>query len=216
MRVYLPSTLPRLRRLLDAGALEDVPLPGYAVTGALREWYAEGDEEELEYAALSLAARASVRLLDRLLVEDPSAPARRVVVVAEVERAGSVVEVARRRGINERTLSWWCWKLRGEQRRTPPLPMVEPRLLPVVVCDTAMTVMEPSPRAAVTQEVVVELGAVRVVDVEREEALGALGGVRRGVVRAVGEDGGQEGLDVVRDEGARVEGEVLAPELHAC
>jgi hypothetical protein len=83
VRVYLPSTLPGLRRLLDAGALRDVPLAGYAVTGALREWYAEGDDEELEYAALTLAARASVRLLDRLLAADESAPARRVVVVVE-------------------------------------------------------------------------------------------------------------------------------------
>jgi hypothetical protein len=80
MRVYLPSTLSELRTLLDTGAVGDPPLPGYAVTPALREWYAEGDLEELEYAALSLAARASVRLLDA----DPDAVRRRVVVVAEV------------------------------------------------------------------------------------------------------------------------------------
>ena len=86
MRVYLPSTVPGLRRLLDAGALEDVPLPGYAVTPALREWYAEGDEEELEYAAMTLAARASVRLLDPLLVADETTPARRVVVVVESDQ----------------------------------------------------------------------------------------------------------------------------------
>lgn len=80
MRVYLPSTFPGLRALLDSGEVGDPPLPGYAVTGALREWYAEGDLEELEYAALSLAAKASVRLLDA----DPDAVRRRVVVVAEV------------------------------------------------------------------------------------------------------------------------------------
>ena len=79
MRVYLPCTLPGLRRLLDDGELGDPPLPAYAVTPALREWYAEGDDEELEYAALSLAAKASVRLLDA----DQDAPRRRVVVVAE-------------------------------------------------------------------------------------------------------------------------------------
>ena len=84
MRVYLPCTLPGLRTLLDTGELGAPPLPGFAVTGGLREWYAEGDEEELEYAALTLAARASLRLLDRQLVLDPSCPARRVVVVAEV------------------------------------------------------------------------------------------------------------------------------------
>jgi hypothetical protein len=80
MRVYLPSTLNELRRLLDDGVIGEPPLPGYAVTPALREWYAEGDLEELEYSALTLAARASVRLLDA----DPDAVRRRVVVVAEV------------------------------------------------------------------------------------------------------------------------------------
>lgn len=83
MRVYLPSTLTELRTLLDTGAVGDPPLPGYAVTGDLREWYAEGDQEELEYVALSLAARASVRLLDA----DQDAVRRRVVVVAEVPDA---------------------------------------------------------------------------------------------------------------------------------
>ena len=86
MRVYLPSTLPGLRRLLEQGEVGPAPLPGYAVTGALREWYAEGDEEELEYAALSLAARASVRLLD----VDPDAPRRRVVVVVEAAQVEPV------------------------------------------------------------------------------------------------------------------------------
>lgn len=84
MRVYLPSTLSGLRALLAAGELGPPPLPAYAVTGALREWYAEGDEEELEYAAMALAARASIRLLDRGLLLEPELSARRVVVVAEV------------------------------------------------------------------------------------------------------------------------------------
>lgn len=83
MRVYLPSTLTELRRLLDNGVVGDPPLPGYAVTPALREWYAEGDLEEMEYVVLTLAARASVRLLDA----DPDAVRRRVVVVAEVPDA---------------------------------------------------------------------------------------------------------------------------------
>ena len=80
MRVYLPSTLTALQALLDSGAVGEPPLPGYAVTPALREWYAEGDLEELEYVALTLAAKASVRLLDA----DQDAVRRRVVVVAEV------------------------------------------------------------------------------------------------------------------------------------
>ena len=80
MRVYLPATLSALQSLLDVGAFGDPPLPAYAVTGALREWYAEGGEEELEYAALTLAAAASVRLLDA----DQDAVRRRVVLVVEV------------------------------------------------------------------------------------------------------------------------------------
>ncbi len=82
MRVYLPSTLTALRTLLEERTLGD-RLPGYAVTGALREWYAEGNDEELEYTALSLAALASIRLLDA----DQDAVRRRVVVVADVPDA---------------------------------------------------------------------------------------------------------------------------------
>jgi len=94
LRVYLPSTLPALRRLLDNGTLGEPPLPAFAVTGALREWYAEGDDEELEYAALMLAARASLRLLDA----DPDAPPRRAVVVADVPDAAVMPAPAVDRG----------------------------------------------------------------------------------------------------------------------
>ena len=55
-------------------------MPGFAVTPSLREAYASGDEEELEYAALTEAARASLRML----AEDPAAPPRRVVLAAEI------------------------------------------------------------------------------------------------------------------------------------
>jgi hypothetical protein len=80
MRVFLPSTLPALAAALQAGQLGPGPLPGFAVTPALREAYASGDEEELEYAALTEAARASLRML----AGDPAAPARRVVLAAEI------------------------------------------------------------------------------------------------------------------------------------
>jgi hypothetical protein len=80
MRVYLPSTLPALTAALKAGEIGPAPIPGFAVTPALREGYASGDLEELEYVALMEAARAALRLL----AEDPDAPARRVVLVAEV------------------------------------------------------------------------------------------------------------------------------------
>jgi len=80
MRVYLPGTVPILRHLLAAGRLSP-PLTGFAVTPTLREWYTSGDTEELEYAALTDAARASLRLLDA----DPTAPRRRVVVSADLD-----------------------------------------------------------------------------------------------------------------------------------
>ncbi|MEU8797863.1 hypothetical protein [Spirillospora sp. NPDC048819] len=80
MRVYLPSTLTLLAGVHAAREIGPAPLAAHAVTPALREWYAGGDLEELEYAALSAAARASLRLL----AADPAAPRRRVVLSAEV------------------------------------------------------------------------------------------------------------------------------------
>jgi hypothetical protein len=79
MRVYLPSTLPGLARVLAAGEIGPAPLTAFTVTPALREWYVSGDLEELEYAALTEAARASLRLL----TADRDAPARRVVLAVE-------------------------------------------------------------------------------------------------------------------------------------
>jgi hypothetical protein len=92
MRVYLPSTLRALDAAYEAGELGPPPLAGYAVTPALREWYTNDDDEELEYAAMAQAARASVGLL----AADPTAPRRRVVVACEigaVPPAGGTVEV---------------------------------------------------------------------------------------------------------------------------
>jgi hypothetical protein len=86
MRVYLPATLPALAGILRAAEIGPAPVLAYAVTPALREWYASADLEELEYAALMHAARASLRLLRA----DPEAPRRRVVLAADVpdEQAG--------------------------------------------------------------------------------------------------------------------------------
>src|SRR5271166_3039275 len=80
MRVYLPSTLADLAPALVAGQVGPAPVIGYAVTPALREWYASGDLEELEYVAMMQAARASLRLLHA----DPDTPRRRVVLAAEL------------------------------------------------------------------------------------------------------------------------------------
>lgn len=86
MRVYLPATLRSLAECVRAAAFGPAPLTAYAVTPALREWYVEGDLEELEYAALTAAARGALRLLR----DDPMAPKRRVVIAADA-REGDVV-----------------------------------------------------------------------------------------------------------------------------
>jgi hypothetical protein len=85
MRVYLPTTFPALAAAAAAGEFGPAPLLAYAVTPALREWYASGDSEELEYAATVDAARECLRLL----AADPSAPPRRVVVAADVPDAAT-------------------------------------------------------------------------------------------------------------------------------
>lgn len=80
MRVYLPSTLAELASALVAGEIGPAPLLGFAVTPALREWYASGDLEELEHVAMMMAARASLRMLHA----NPAVPRRRVVLAAEL------------------------------------------------------------------------------------------------------------------------------------
>ena len=86
MRVYLPTTNTNAQALVDSGALA-APITGFAVTAGLRAHYdetdADTDLEELEYAALTGAAQASLRLIDA----DPSAWRRRLVLAAEVPEA---------------------------------------------------------------------------------------------------------------------------------
>lgn len=83
MRVYLPATTTVLRQLVDEGRLAG-PRTAFAVTPGLREFYsrsdADADTEELEYAALLAAARASLRLIDG----DPAAARRRAVLAVDV------------------------------------------------------------------------------------------------------------------------------------
>jgi hypothetical protein len=83
VRVYVPATVPMLADLRASGKLAG-PTIAHTVTPALREWYAEGDEEELEYVAFTRAAQAALRLLRH----DLSAPRRRVVVSADIALAG--------------------------------------------------------------------------------------------------------------------------------
>ncbi len=82
MRVFVPGTGPLLARWVSSGEIT-IELTAHAVTPALREWYTEGDAEELEYAAMVEAAEASLRLLG----DDPTAPRRRLVLAAEVDVA---------------------------------------------------------------------------------------------------------------------------------
>jgi len=80
MRVYLPLTLPAVADALAKGESGPPPLEAFAVTPALREAYASGDDDELEYVAMLTAARRSLRLL----ADDPDAPQRRAVLAADV------------------------------------------------------------------------------------------------------------------------------------
>ena len=79
-RVYLPATLavlaPPARRGVHAAGRASAPTPSRP---ELREWYADGDEEELEYVAFTRAAQAALLLLQH----DPDAPRRRAVIAVD-------------------------------------------------------------------------------------------------------------------------------------
>jgi hypothetical protein len=79
VRVYVPATTGDLASLIASGTLA-AGLTAFAVTPGLREWYVDDDTEELEYAAMLEAARASLRLIDA----DQDVARRRVVIAADV------------------------------------------------------------------------------------------------------------------------------------
>nr|WTA71384.1 hypothetical protein OHB51_35945 [Micromonospora sp. NBC_00855] len=100
MRVYIPATIPLLRQLVDEQQLLPLGATAFAVTPALREAYAAGDDDELAEVAMQEAARASMRLigaerdgLDDLDGNDgetanPGSPVyRRAVIAADVPGA---------------------------------------------------------------------------------------------------------------------------------
>lgn len=88
MRVYIPATVNMLRALNAKGELAAVGDTALALTPALRESYATGTAEELEYAAMLEAARASLRLLAGELADEPELTLpRRAVISADVEGA---------------------------------------------------------------------------------------------------------------------------------
>ncbi|ONK13923.1 hypothetical protein [Streptomyces sp. MP131-18] len=109
MRVYVPLTLSLLARVHKDGQIGPAPLTAYAVTPGLREWYLSGNEEELEYAALSRAAQSSLRLL----AIDPTVPRRRVVVAADVPDRTAAADPDR--ALEPDAL--------GEVRLTEPVPL---------------------------------------------------------------------------------------------
>ena len=85
MRVYIPATLTMLQQLVADRVLHARSGTAFAVTHALRESYAEGDDEELAEVARQEAAMASLRLLNGEGMGD--LPPRRAVVEAEVDEA---------------------------------------------------------------------------------------------------------------------------------
>jgi hypothetical protein len=92
VRLYLPATLPLLASWVAAGSAGPAG-PAYAVTPALREWYREGDVEELEHVAQLAAADGSVELL----TEDVAAPRRRVVLAVDADDAAVTARPDRQR-----------------------------------------------------------------------------------------------------------------------
>lgn len=83
IRVYFPVQWPILQTLQETGELTG-PAPGFAVTPALREWYLDENDEELEFAAFTEAVRACLELL-----ADPDLPRRRVVLAADIDEKQS-------------------------------------------------------------------------------------------------------------------------------
>ncbi|WP_329132492.1 hypothetical protein OG552_13235 [Streptomyces sp. NBC_01476] len=111
MRVYIPTTLAGLAEGYKAGEIGPAPLDAFAVTPGLREWYVSDDIEELEYAALTRAAQASLRLL----AVHPDTPRRRVVVAVDI--ADGEVAHDPDRGLDPAAL--------GEVRLARPVPFTK-------------------------------------------------------------------------------------------
>jgi hypothetical protein len=92
IEVYIPATLAMLQRLVADGSLWPVNGTAFALTPALREAYAEGDDDELAEVARREAALASLRLLAAEGSDEGTAgdrgtalPPRRAVLAAEVD-----------------------------------------------------------------------------------------------------------------------------------
>jgi hypothetical protein len=77
-RVYVPSTLGRLRSIVTSDGIGPAPFVAHAVTDAVRDAWPDGTEEDWEYAVSSAAALSSIGLLH------DAEPARRVVIAVDV------------------------------------------------------------------------------------------------------------------------------------
>jgi hypothetical protein len=84
VRIYLPSTVGRLRVALGAGEIRAVNGLAFAVTPSLRAEYEAADVEELEYLAMQDAGVASLRLIAGGPSDEPSL---RVVIAGDVDTA---------------------------------------------------------------------------------------------------------------------------------
>lgn len=83
MRIYIPATLPMLRKAVSDGEFCAAQGIGFAVTDELRSEYPGADTEDLEYLAMNDAALASLRLI----AADGAEPVR---VVISIDADGGV------------------------------------------------------------------------------------------------------------------------------
>jgi hypothetical protein len=100
MRVYIPATLAMLQGLVSDSEMQPLSGTAFAVTPALRESYAEGDDDELAEVAIAEAAMASIRLLATESRAD-GLPLRRAVLIVDADaepRADLDTAVVRLRG----------------------------------------------------------------------------------------------------------------------
>lgn len=82
MRVYLPATFSMLQELVDNSQFTARSGYGFALTPALKEFYTEGEDEDIAEFAFDDAARASLRLL--AIGDEQAFPYRRVVISVDV------------------------------------------------------------------------------------------------------------------------------------
>jgi len=81
MRVYVPFTVDRLASVQESSSVGPAPFAAAAVTAARRGEQRGADDEQLEYDAMTDAARRSLELL----AQDPASAYRRLVIAADVE-----------------------------------------------------------------------------------------------------------------------------------